>query len=324
MDRRRFLLTSLASALARPLNAGAQQVGKPVRIGWLTSSVIHTRNVDAFKEGMRSLGYRDIAIEFRAAEGKFDRLPVLAAELLPLGLDVIVTDGGPALLAAGQATAMVPIVIGAAATDLVKAGLVKSLARPGGNITGLVISTGPALYGKRLELLREAIPRLARLAVVWDPRNEASRTSVATVENAAKGVGVQVEAIRAPDVQDLEAALAGATRRRSDAMLTIADAFLWSQRERIASSAALHRLPSMFPEAEFVEAGGLMAYGPNVPDNFRRAARYVDKILKGAKPADLPIEEPRKYDFVINLKTAKALGVTILPSLMARADQVIE
>jgi putative ABC transport system substrate-binding protein len=253
-----------------------------------------------------------------------DRLPALAAELAKLPLDVIVTDGGPAVVAATRAIGTTPIVIGAAAIDLVQQGVVTSLARPGGNVTGFLISTGAELDGKRLELLREALPSLARVAVVWNPRNDANLHKVASLESPARALGVQLESVQARDVQDLERALGGATRRRVDAMLALADAYLWSQRERIVAAVARHRLPAMYPELDFSESGGLMAYGPSVADNFRRAAGYVDRILKGAKPADLPIEQPAKLDLMINLKTARALGLTIPQSLLVRAAHLIE
>ena len=253
-----------------------------------------------------------------------DRLPVLAAELLALNVDVIVTDGGPAVVAAKRATATIPIVIGATAADLVREGLVASLARPGGNVTGFTISTGVEIYGKRLELLREATPALSRVAVVWNPGNEVARLALVGIETAAKALGVQFEVFEARDAQGIERAFHGVARSRAGGVLTVADAFLWSQRAQIVSQAARHRLPGVYPEIGFAEAGGLVAYGPNVADNFRRAAGYVDKILKGAKPADLPVEQPSKFELAINLKTAKALGLTMPPSLLQRADQVIE
>jgi putative ABC transport system substrate-binding protein len=273
---------------------------------------------------MQTLGYRDISLEVRAAEGKMDRLPALAAALAALPLDVIVTDGGPAIVAAKGATSTIPIVIGAAAIDLVQQGVVASLARPGGNVTGFLISTGVELDGKRLELLREALPSLARVAVVWNPRNDANTNKLASLEAPARALGVQLESVQARDVQDIERALGGGRRRRMDAMLALADAFLWSQRERIVAVAARHRLPAMYAELEFTESGGLMAYGPSVADNFRRAAGYVDRILKGAKPADLPIEQPATLELMINLKTARALGLLIPQSLLVRAAHIIE
>ena len=324
MNRRAFLGTVAAGVLTAPLAAHSQPATRSPRIGWLTSSVVHTRNVDAFRQGMQALGYPQISLEFRAAEGKTDRLPALAAELVALGVDVIVTDGGPAAVAAKQATATIPIVVGAAAIDLVRQGVIANLARPGGNVTGLVLSTGSELDGKRLELLREALPSLTRAAVVWNPRNEANRHKVASLGKAAKALGIQIESIQVRDVQDMERAFDGAGRSRVDAMLAVADAFLWSQRERIVALMARKRLPAMYPELDFAEAGGLMAYGPPVTESFRSAASYVDKILKGARPADLPIEQPTKFNLVINLKTARALSLAIPPSLLQRADQVIE
>ena len=323
-DRRTFLIELAGGLLVWPIAAQAQPAAKPPRIGWLTSSVVHVQNVDAFRQGMQALGYRDVSLEFRAAEGKTDRLPVLAAELVALGVDVIVIDGGAAVVPAKQATATIPLVIGAAGIDLVRQGVVASLARPGGNVTGFTISTGSELDGKRLELLREAMPSLTRAAVVWNPRNEVNRHRVASLEAPAKALGIQLESIQARDVQDIERALGAAGRRRVDAMLALADAFWWSQRERIVALAARHRLPAMYAERDFAEAGGLMAYGPSVQENFGRAAGYVDRILKGAKPADLPIEQPARLELIINLKTARALGLTISPSLLVRADRVIE
>jgi len=325
MTHRRAFLATLGAALAfRPVGALGQAPTKPPRIGWLTSSVLHTRNVEAFRREMQTLGYRDISLEVRAAEGKLDRLPALAAALAALPLDVIVTDGGPAIVAAKGATSTIPIVIGAAAIDLVQQGVVASLARPGGNVTGFLISTGVELDGKRLELLREALPSLARVAVVWNPRNDANTNKLASLEAPARALGVQLESVQARDVQDIERALGGGVRRRVDAMLALADAFLWSQRERIVAVAARHRLPAMYAELEFTESGGLMAYGPSVADNFRRAAGYVDRILKGAKPADLPIEQPATLELMINLKTARALGLLIPQSLLVRAAHIIE
>ena len=325
MTRRRAFLTTLGAALAfRPVRALGQAPAKPPRIGWLTSSVVHTRNVDAFRREMQALGYREINLEVRAANGKMDRLPELAAALVALPLDVIVTDGGPAIVAAKRATGTIPIVIGAAAIDLVQLGVVTSLARPGGNVTGFLISTGVELDGKRLELLREALPSLARVAVVWNPRNEANQHKLAGLEAPARTLGVQLESVQARDVQDIERALGGGGRRRVDAMLTLADAFLWSQRERIVAVAARHRLPAMYPELDFSESGGLMSYGSSVAENFRRAAGYVDRILKGTKPADLPVEQPATFELMINLKTARALGLTVPQSLLVRAAHVIE
>ena len=273
---------------------------------------------------MRTLGYPDVGLEFRAAAGKMERLPSLASELVGLNVDVIVTDGGPAAVAAKNATATIPIVIGATAADLVKQGVVASLARPGGNVTGFTISTGPELYGKRLELLREALPALTRVAVVWNPRNEVSRAALAGVETAARTLRIQLDAIEAVEAHDIERALGRAARPRLSAMLMVADAFFWSQRDKIVALADRYRLPAIYPDVDFAEAGGLMAYGSKITENFRRAAGYVDKILKGARPADLPVEQPSTFELIINLKAAKALGLTLPRSLLLRADHVIQ
>jgi putative ABC transport system substrate-binding protein len=279
--------------------------------------------MEAFREGMRSLGYPEFRLEARAAAGRTERLSALAAELLALNVDVIVTDGGPAAAAAKGATTTTPIVIGAATTEfLMRQQIVGSLARPGGNITGFTISTGPELYGKRLEILREAVPGLARVVVVWNPSNEGARASLPTIEAAARVLGVQAHPVAAREIEELDRRLRSVDG--ASAMLTLADAFLWNERARIIALAVRHRLPSMYPEPEFARDGGLMAYGSSVSDNFRRAAGYVDKILKGAHAGDLPIERPAKFELVINLRTARALGLTMPPTLLLRADQVID
>jgi putative ABC transport system substrate-binding protein len=325
MDRRSFVLSTLTGVLAGPWAAAGQDGGKIPRIGWLTNSLVHAPNVEAFRAGMRAAGYADVRLELRAAAGQNDRLPALAAELIARDVDVIVTDGGPAATAAKQATATVPIVIGAASSEfVVREGLVGSLARPGGNVTGFTISTGPELYGKRLELLHEALPGLSRLIVVWNPRNEGARVSLQAVEGAARTLGIQVQSIAAPDMEEMERGVGGAARNAPGALLIVADAFFWSQRARIVSLTSRLRLPGMFPERDFAVAGGLMAYGISVTDNFRRAAGYVDRILRGARPADLPVEQPTRFDFVVNLKTARTLGLVMPPSLLLRADQLLE
>jgi putative ABC transport system substrate-binding protein len=325
MDRRRFLLSTLAGVLIGPRAAVGQPGAKVPRVGWLTNSLVHTPNVEAFRAGMRAVGYADVHLELRAAAGQNDRLPALAAELVARSVDVIVTDGGPAATAAKQATTTIPIVIGAVSSEfLVREGLVGSLARPGGNVTGFTISTGPELNGKRLELLHEALPGLSRLVVLWNPRNEGARVSLQTVEAAAKTLGVHIQPIAAVDMGEVERGLGSAVRNAPDALLTVADAFLWSQRAGIVSLAFRLRLPGMYPEREFAVEGGLMAYGISVSDNFRRAAGYVDRILKGARPADLPVEQPTRFSFVVNMKTARALGLVVPPALLLRADQLLE
>jgi len=325
VERRTFMAMIAGTLLAAPLATEAQQQAQtPPRIGWLTSSVVHTNNVEAFRAGMRALGYPEINLDVQAAAGQMDRLPALAAELLQRNVEVIVTDSGQAAFAAKRTTATVPIVVGATAGDVVRQGLVASLAHPGGNVTGVTLSVDAQINGKRLELLRQALPTLKQVAVLWNSRSDVNHAALGDTERAAKALGVHLETLEIREPPDIERAFRGVVSVRAMAILTIADAFLWSQRGHIVALAARHRLPGMFPEEEFVEAGGLMAYGPHVADNFRRAATYVDKILKGAKPGDLPIERPTKYKLVINLKAAKTLGLTIPPSLLARADQVIE
>jgi putative tryptophan/tyrosine transport system substrate-binding protein len=323
MDRRRFLLTSLAGAVVVPIIARAQQVRKPPRIGWLTDSVVHQQNVDAFREGMRALGYPNVALEFQAAAGEAAKLPKLAATLVALKVDLIITDGGTAALAAKRAISTIRVVMGTSG-DPVADGIVASLARPGGNITGLSISTGVEIQGKRLGLLREAVPEVGRIAVMWNPSNPGARRNLTEAESSAKKLSVHIISMEARNREEIERAFVVAIENRAGALQTLADAFFWSLRSRIVVLATRYRLPAIYPEADFVTAGGLLAYGPSIADNFRRAAIYVDRILKGTKPADLPIEQPTTFELVINLKTAKALGLTIPPSLLARANRVIE
>jgi putative ABC transport system substrate-binding protein len=320
---RRSLLAGAAAFLASPLVAEAQQTGKAPRLGWLTSSVIHEPNLRAFKDGMRTLGYGDVAMEFRAAAGHTDRLAALASELVRLKVDVVVVDGGPAAVVARQAITDIPVVVGAMA-DPVGQGIVTSLGRPGGNITGFTITTGHELNGKRLDLLGEAVANLVRVAVVWNETNRISRNALEQLTAVAKTRGIDVLPLGVRDRFGLGHAFADAARARVSGLLTLPDAFLWSERQHVVGLAARHKLRAIYPEPEFALAGGLLAYGANVADNFRRAAAYVDKILKGAKPSDLPVEQPTKFELVINMKTAKALGLTIPPSLLLRADQIIE
>jgi ABC-type uncharacterized transport system substrate-binding protein len=325
IDRRAFLAGSTA-LFAAPLAAEAQPAGKVPRIGILTlASSASTPILQAFRVGLRELGYvesQNIALEFRFAHGKPETLASLAAELVRQDMDVIVADGGQAALAAKSATQRIPIVMGAVA-DPVKVGLVTSLARPGTNVTGLTLLS-VELSSKRLQLLREAIPQASRVAVLWNPGNPAAKDYLEQTKGAARALGVELAPVEARSASDLDAALEAVAAARPSALISLADATLWNHRRRIVDFAARKRIPAMFPEREFADDGGLMAYGPNVPANFRRASVYVDKILKGARPADLPVEEPTTFELVINLKTAKTLGLTIPPSLLQRADQVIE
>jgi len=328
MERRTFLGMMAGSLLAAPLAAEAQPVATVPRIGYLALNPTANPHLhEAFRQGLRDLGYvegRNVVIESRDAEGKPERLPALAAELVALKVDVLVAQPTVAALAAKQATRTLPIVFPVA--DPVSSGLVTSLARPGGNLTGLSI-LAPEMVGKGLELLKQAVPGVSRVAVLWDPGAFPERTAKdmrKEVKVAARALGVRLQFIEARGPDDFDRAFSEMTRARAGALTVLGGSMLFSERKRLVDLAAKNRLPAVYPWREGVDAGGLMAYGPNVADLFRRAATYVDKILKGAKPGDLPIEQPTKFELVINLKTAKALGLTIPRSLLQRADQVIE
>ena len=313
--------------LAAPLAAGAQQPKKVPRIGvlWPYSPTIASPLADAFRQGLRDLGYvesQNIAIEDRWAEGKYDRLPALAAETVRLNVDIIVAVATPAIKAAQQATRTIPIVM-AIANDPVESGFVASLARPGGNVTGLSLQS-PELSGKRLELLKESIPKLSRVAVLWNSSNPSHPLLRRETEAAARALKVQLQLLDVPGPTGVYGAFPAMTRERAGALLVLPDATFRDQQRRIVDLAAKSRLPSMYWSREFVDAGGLMAYGANIPDLFRRAATFVDKILKGRKPADLPVEQPTRFELAINMKTAKALGLTFPHTILVRADQVIE
>jgi putative tryptophan/tyrosine transport system substrate-binding protein len=327
MDRRRFLLSSLAGAIAVPLAGEAQQATKVYRIGFISpasSSAMAARD-EAFRQGLHALGYvvgQNITIEYRWADGRNERLAGFAAELVDLRLDIIVTHGGAATRAVQQATATIPIII-AAADDPLATGLVTSLARPGGNTTGLSILTAE-LTEKRLELLKEILPGLTRVAVLWNPDNPVSEPELRRAEAAARPLGLQLQSFRVSEHRELANAFSSIKAEGADAVFLLSDAMFFGRRKEIVDLAGDHRLPLVAHLRGFAEAGALVTYGPNVIDLHRRAATYVDKILKGAKPGDLPVEQPTKFELVINLKTAKALGRTIPPSLLLRADQVIE
>ena len=276
-------------------------------------------------KGLRDLGYtegRNVAIEYRYAEGHLDRLPGLAADLVHLKVDVIVTETTPASVAAKQATTTIPIVMTIVGNP-VESGLIPSLARPGGNITGLSLQLSD-VTAKRLQLLQEVVPKVSRVAILWNSASPVTPPQFIEAQAAAPGLGIKLESlgVNAPD--DFGRAFQGATRRRTGALLVLDDFLLTRHVRQIAAMTVKNRLPAIAGLAEFAEAGGLLTYGPNFPDVSRRAATYVDKILKGAKPGDLPIEQPTKFDLVINIKTAKALGLTIPPSLLGRADEVIQ
>ena len=330
IDRRTFLAGSGAVLLAAPLAAQAQQAAKVARIGFLSLNAAANPHLHvAFRQGLRDLGYvegRNVVIEHRDAGGKYERLPALVAELVALKVDVIVTGGGtPTALAAKQASRTLPIVFSSAA-DPVTDGLVTSLARPGGNITGLSNFT-PELVGKCLEHLKQAVPGASWAAVLWQPSGSAERTDrdmLKAADVAAQALGVRLQFAEARGPADIDRAFSDMTRVRANALTVWGTAMFVSERRRLVNLAAKSRLPAVYSLREFVDAGGLMAYGANLTDLFRRAATYVDKILKGSKPSDLPVEQPTKFELVINLKTAKALGLTIPQSLLQRADEIIQ
>ena len=332
MERRTFLTMAAGGLLAAPLAAEAQPEGKVWRIGmlWFGSSIeelpVRVR-FDAFQQGLREQGYmegRNVAFEHRYAGGKYERLPDLAAELVRLKVDVIVTPGNPpATLAAKQATSTIPVVFMSAA-DPVASGFVASLARPGGNITGGTSLVGPGLVGKRLELLQEAVPKLSRVAVLSNPTTPDARVFIGEAEVAARSLKVQLHIMEARGPAEFGGAFAAMIKERASAILVQQDAIYLFNGRQLAELAAKNRLPAMYGLREHVEAGGLMAYAASLAELSRRASTYVGKILQGAKPGDLPVEQATKFDLVINLKTVKALGLRIPHSLLSRADQVIE
>jgi putative ABC transport system substrate-binding protein len=328
MRRTAALVLALVFALhLAPLAAGAQQPKKVPRIGvlWPYSPTVASPFAEAFRQGLHGLGYvegQNIALEQRWAEGRFDRLPSLAAELVRLNVDVIVTASTPAVQAAQQATRMIPIVM-TVVSDPVESDFVASLARPGGNVTGLSLMH-PELSGKRLQLLKEVVPKVSRVAVLSDPSNPITPPLLRETEAAARALGVQLQLVEARGPTEFDSGFSAMTRGRAGALVVLPNSIFQNERRRIAALAAKSRVPAIYAWREAVDAGGLMAYGANLPDIFRRAATYVDKILKGAKPADLPVEQPTRFELVINLKTAKALGLTIPQSVLIRADQVIQ
>jgi putative ABC transport system substrate-binding protein len=329
IDRRTFLAGTGAVLLATPLAAEGQQAAKVARIGYLSPNLAASpRNHEAFRQGLRDLGYvegRNVVIEYRTAEGKLERLPALAAELVALKVDVIVAPNTPAAVAAMQATKTIPIVF-AVAGDPVGSGLVTSLARPGGNVTGLS-NLALELVGKCLEQLKQTIPGVTRIAILWHPGvfpESTEKDLLKAAEVAARALGLRPQFVEVRGPSEFDRAFSEMTKARAAALTVLPSNMFISERSRLVDVAAKNRLPTVYPWREFVDAGGLMSYGPSYDDLFRRAAIYVDKILKGAKPADLPVEQPTKFELVINLKTAKALGLTIPPSRLGRADEVIQ
>jgi len=329
MDRRAFIGTLAGGLVAAPFAAEGQQAAKIARIGYLAPNLAANPHLhEAFLQGLRDLGYvegRSLVIEYRDAKGKLDRLPSVAAELVALKVDVFVAPGTVAALAAKQATRALPIVfIGAA--DPVASGLVTSLARPGGNVTGLsgLISE---LVGKCLEQLKQTVPGVSRVAVLWQPGGLGERTEqdmLKEAEVAARALGVRLQFVEARGPADLDKAFSDMTSSRADALIVLTSSMILIERRRLVDLAAKNRLPAVYPWREGVDAGGLMSYGPDLANLYRRAATYVDKLLKGAKPGDLPVQQSTKFELVINLKTAKALGLTIPPLLLQRADEVVQ
>ena len=326
---RKALIWSLPIlTLLLSISAVEAQEKKVPRIGFLssTSATTAARNLEAFREGLHEFGYaegKNIVIEYRWAEGKLDRLPELAAGLVSLKVDLIVVASGQAIRAAKEATTTIPIVM-AVSGEVVETGIIASLARPGGNITGMTVYS-PEVSGKRLELLsREAFPKVSRVAVLGDPTAPAHSLEWKELRAAGRSLAVELQflEVRSPN-PDFKGAFAAATKGRAEAFLTLSPPLMAFHQKEIMALVAKSRLPAMFHQRGFVDGGGLMSYGPDLADSFKRAAIFVDKILKGAKPADLPVEQPTKFEFVINLKAAKQIGLTIPPNVLARADKVI-
>jgi len=326
MDRRAFLaVVAAGGVIAMPAVARAQQAGKVHRIGFLSLQSGLTSTTDAFPQGLGELGYvegRNLIIEYRWAAQKEERLPELAAELVRLKVEVIVTAAAPTIEAARRATSTIPIVM-AAVADPVGSGLVTSLARPGGNVTGLT-ALSTELAGKRLQLVREVVPKATRVAVLAYHGTSATRLFLEQMRAAAQQMGVQLVVQEVNEAGGLPGAFTTMQRERAQALIVQVTPFSADNAKRIVELAAQHRLPAMYDVRSFVDAGGLVSYGPSLPEMFHRAAFYVDRILKGAKPADLPIEQPTKFELVINMKAAKALALVIPPAILGRADEVIQ
>jgi putative tryptophan/tyrosine transport system substrate-binding protein len=327
IKRREFITLLGGAAAAWPLAARAQQAGKIYTIGLFTAGSLEelTMVTAVFPDALRELGWiegKNVAFERRYADNCLERLPELAAELVRLDVDVIVAIGTLAPLAAKQATTKIPIVM-AAAGDPVASGLVPSLARPGGNVTGMSLMA-PDLGGKRLELLKEVLPRLSRVAVLWNAANPYAALLFKETQAAGRALGIEVQSLEVRGPDDFDSAFEAARRQRPDALITVEDPLTGTHRKLMADFAARQQFPALYGVREFVTAGGFISYGASLPDLTRRAAAYVDKIFKGAKPADLPVQQPTKFELVINLKTARALGLDVPPTLLARADEVIE
>jgi putative tryptophan/tyrosine transport system substrate-binding protein len=325
MRRRQFIALVGSAALVLPFAARAQQTGKMRAIGFLNPGSETSSDVSEFFDGLAEMGWiegKNVVFERRYAENQVERLPELAAELVRLNVDLIAASGTLGPLAAKRATSTIPIVM-TASGDPLGSGLVASLARPGGNVTGMSLMT-PDIGGKRLELLKELLPRLARVAVLWNAANPYPAIVFKETQGAGRTLGIEVQSLEVRGPDDLEGAFEAAKKQRPDAMITVEDPLTFGYRKRIVDFAAEQQMPSLHGLRAFVAAGGLISYGANIANMFRGAAGYVDKILKGANPADLPVQQPTKFDLVINLTTAKALGLKVPPSLLARADEVID
>jgi putative tryptophan/tyrosine transport system substrate-binding protein len=328
MKRREFIALA-GSTIAWSLDVRAQQpAGKVYRIGWLASGSFAAAPhlVAAFQQGLRDFGWvegQNVEIEYRFAEGSMERLPELAAELVRLKVDLIVAVATASSAAAKKATDTIPVVM-IAVGDPVGVGLIQNLARPGGNVTGLSFSVAMETFGKSLELLKEAVPSVRRVAILSNPVSPAQPLAISSIRSAAQSLGVELQLLEAREPKQFDGAFAAMAKQRVSALLVVADTIFLLDRRRLTDLAALSRLPVAYGYKEHVEAGGLLSYGPSLSDLWRRAAIFANKILRGAKPADLPVEQATKFELVINMKTAEALGLTVPPSLLARADEVIE
>ena len=329
MRRREFITLLGGAAAAWPLAARAQQpAGRVYRVGYfaITSRERSLHLMKAFEEGLRSLGYRvgeNVVIEYRFVDGELERLPALATDLVRLGVDVIVAGNNVNTVAAMKATTTIPIVM-ASSADPVSAGLVASLARPGGNVTGIAQDTGPEQHAKRVELLKETLPNLSRVGVLWNPDFAPNQERLTSIREAAPALGLTLVPVKARGLNSLEQAFATMMGERVQMLVVLSDGVLFNCRGQIGVMALGNRLPAIAAAREYAEAGLLLTYGIDLRDQFRQSAVFVDKIFKGTKPADLPVEQPTKFDLVVNLKTAKAIGVEVPPALLLRADEVIE
>ena len=323
--RRRDFITLLGGAASWPLAAHAQQASKAARIGYLAFRSPISAD-DAFLKGLFELGWvegQNIVIERRFAAGNAEQLKGSAAELVRLKVDVIVTAASAPTKVAKEATASIPIVF-ANAGDPVGQGFVQSLPRPGGNVTGIAFDASPDITAKQAQLLIELVPTVSRLAVLWNPTSAFLHSYLSVIKTAAPTLRVSLQSLEVRDANEFERAFDSMTRARADGLIVLSDTFATFHRARLVELAAKHQLPTIYGHSQYIEAGGLLSYGPSLTDTYRHAASYVDKILKGAKPADLPVEQPTRFELIINLKTAKALGLDVPPTLVARADEVIE